>query len=58
MVRIRWVLLAVLVLASSCSSRKMRGFGLPPCGKGVIVPTSVNPKPSPRSASGTSAFLS
>ena len=28
------------------------------CGSGVMVPTSAKPKPSPSSASGTSAFLS
>ena len=30
----------------------------PDCGSGVTVPTSAKPKPSPSSASGTSAFLS
>ncbi len=34
-----------LMTASSCVSRKMRGFGLPGCGSGVIVPASAKPKP-------------
>jgi hypothetical protein len=36
----------------------MRGFGLPGCGRGVIVPTSTKPKPSAASASMCAPFLS
>ena len=40
------------------SSLNSRGLGFPACGKGVIDPTSANPKPRPSSASGTSPSLS
>ena len=36
----------------------MRGFGLPGCGRGVTVPTSMKPKPSAPSASMCAPFLS
>src|SRR5690349_6354524 len=36
----------------------MRGFGLPACGRGVVVPTSMKPKPSAASASTCAPFLS
>jgi hypothetical protein len=47
-----------LMTASSRTSRKMRGFGLPGCGRGVTLPISAKPKPKASSASGTSPFLS
>ncbi len=36
----------------------MRGLGLPGCGLGVTVPTSMKPKPIAPSASMQRAFLS
>src|SRR5690554_4685856 len=36
----------------------MRGAGLPGCGRGVTVPTSTKPNPSPNSASTWAPFLS
>ena len=47
-----------LITARSSTSRNSRGLGLPACGRGVIEPTSANPKPRPKSWSGTSASLS
>ena len=46
------------MMAPESFNRKIRGFGLPACGSGVIVPTSTKPKPRRSAASGTSAFLS
>src|SRR5688572_24194103 len=47
-----------LMTASCSGSRNMRGFGLPGCGRGVVVPTSRKPKPSAPSASTYAPFLS
>ena len=47
-----------LMTASSSTSRNSRGRGLPCCGRGVSVPTSTKPNPSPSIASGTSPSLS
>ena len=47
-----------LITASSAVRRNRRGRGLPGCGSGVTVPTSVKPKPSESAASTASPFLS
>ena len=41
-------LLKPILLISACDlfRRNNRGFGLPPCGFGVTVPTSIKPNPS------------
>jgi hypothetical protein len=35
-----------LMMPRAAGRRNMRGFGLPACGRGVTVPTSMEPKPS------------
>ena len=47
-----------LISACACGRRNRRGRGLPGCGRGVTVPTSMKPKPSRASASMCSPFLS
>jgi len=47
-----------LISALARTSRNSRGRGLPACGRGVTVPTSMKPKPSCARASMCSAFLS
>ena len=42
---------SLLINAFSKGKRKIRGFGLPSWGKGVTVPTSMNPKPNEPSES-------
>ena len=44
--------------ASSSTNLKTLGLGFPYCFKGVIVPTSTNPKPNLNNELYTSAFLS
>ncbi len=40
-----------LIMALASGIRNKRGFGLPDCGRGVIVPISMKPKPNPANAS-------
>ena len=40
-----------LIIALASGIRNKRGFGLPDCGRGVIVPISMKPKPNPANAS-------
>jgi hypothetical protein len=47
-----------LMSASASGKRKMRGFGLPGCGRGVTVPTSMKPKPIAPKPSMQRPFLS
>ena len=48
----------LLIIALSLSNLKTLGLGFPYCGRGVIVPTSVNPKFKKCILFITSAFLS
>ena len=47
-----------LISAACSGSRKARGLSLPGWGRGVTVPTSTAPKPSAKSPTMASAFLS
>ncbi len=47
-----------LISAPAGGSRNRRGLGLPGCGRGVTVPTSMLPKPSAARPSMQSPFLS
>ena len=42
----------------SAGKRNIRGIGLPSCGLGVNVPTSINPNPKAPSSSNKTASLS
>jgi len=47
-----------LITALSSSNLNTLGFGLPSCGKGVIVPISTKPKPTLNKPFMASPFLS
>ena len=49
---------SLFINASSFSSLKILGLGFPYCLRGVIVPTSTNPKPNLKIELYTSALLS